>query len=385
MQKIDPAKAGFDARRLGNLGEIIQRDIDNVMYDGCVVIVARKSGVVFHEAFGFAERDTKRKMEKGSLFHTMSTGKQFTAAMALNRVELGDLRLTTMVRELVPEFATRGKNAVNLFHLLTHTAGLVTDMIPGITLETWGNLEANIKALCGTAAINLPGERVTYSAYAGAAMTAEMVRRVDPKKRAWRDIVRQEMFEPLGMMETAAGLPNSRRDRICPIMPRGEKVRDDVKMVNQMINEEFEIPAGGYTTTAEDMHRFVTMLLNKGELDGFRFLSPATLELVAQNHTGDDDNIWYGRDVVEGRWPPQPSNYGLGFFTRGEGVHPMPFGALASPRTFGGLGHGSTMFWIDPVRDLSMVFLSTGLIDEWDNFQRCQRYSDVVHASLLSW
>jgi CubicO group peptidase (beta-lactamase class C family) len=61
----------------------------------------------------------------------------------------------------------------------------------------------------------------------------------------------------------------------------------------------------------------------------------------------------------------------------------MAFGTLASPTTFGGMGHGSTMFWIDRTRDLCMVFLSTGLIDDYLHIERCQRYSDIVLASLL--
>ncbi len=63
-------------------------------------------------------------------------------------------------------------------------------------------------------------------------------------------------------------------------------------------------------------------------------------------------------------WEPWPAFLGLGFFLRGEGIHPTPFGQLASPETFGGFGAGSTAFWIDPDSDVTYAFLSTGLIEE---------------------
>ena len=87
----DPAAAGFDPARLDLLAETIERDIAAEIFDGCVVIVARKAGPVFHRAFGFADRDTGRKMEKGALIHSMSIGNT-TSAMGLRHVELGDFR-----------------------------------------------------------------------------------------------------------------------------------------------------------------------------------------------------------------------------------------------------------------------------------------------------
>jgi CubicO group peptidase (beta-lactamase class C family) len=73
----------------------------------------------------------------------------------------------------------------------------------------------------------------------------------------------------------------------------------------------------------------------------------------------------------------------MGFFLRGEGIFPAPMGLSTSPGTFAGLGAGSTMFWVDPERDLTFVFLSAGLIEEGKNFLRLQRLSDLVVASVV--
>jgi len=82
-------------------------------------------------------------------------------------------------------------------------------------------------------------------------------------------------------------------------------------------------------------------------------------------------------------WDPFPAFLGLGFFLRGTGLFPMPFGATASSRTFGGLGAGSTMFWVDPERDLVFVCLTTGILEDSRNFERMARLSDLALAAIV--
>jgi CubicO group peptidase (beta-lactamase class C family) len=94
------------------------------------------------------------------------------------------------------------------------------------------------------------------------------------------------------------------------------------------------------------------------------------------------NDIW-DYAVEERGWPVFPAYLGLGFFLRGEGVHPTPFGSLASARTFGGVGAGSTSFHVDPEKDLSYAFLSTGLLEETRSTERHQRISNLVHAAMV--
>ena len=144
-----------------------------------------------------------------------------------------------------------------------------------------------------------------------------------------------------------------------------------------------EIPAGGYLTTLADLARFVEMLRRGGELDGARILSPAMLELATRNHTGDKPNSLLDYTVQMRGWEPFPAAIGLGFFIRGEGVIPGFFGNLCSPRTFGGLGAGSTAFWVDPARDLTFSFLSVGLMEDSYHLERVSRLSDIVVSALV--
>ena len=77
-----------------------------------------------------------------------------------------------------------------------------------------------------------------------------------------------------------------------------------------------------------------------------------------------------------------PAYLGLGFYLRGEGIFPQYYGHLASPRTYGHAGVGSMVFWIDPVRDMTFVGFTAGLMEESYSIERWQRLSDIALASI---
>jgi CubicO group peptidase (beta-lactamase class C family) len=108
------------------------------------------------------------------------------------------------------------------------------------------------------------------------------------------------------------------------------------------------------------------------------------VQLIQQNQTRDWPNSLWDYTYDFRGWEPFPACLGVGFILRGEGVFPTPFGHLASPRTFGGLGAGSNVFWIDPVRDVSYVFFSSGLMEDSYSVERHQRLSDLVISALVA-
>lgn len=385
METVDPRSIGFDPERLARLGRAIQADIDAERYDGCEVVVGRHGRIALHERFGYAERAARRPIARDQVFVSMSIAKQLTGAVVHARIERGDFSLTTQVADLIPEFAQKGKAHITIGHLLTHTSGIVS--IPLVPPDQLGSLEAAIAAICASPLESAPGARVVYSILAGHAVLAECVRRAEGGKRPFRQIVHEELLEPLGMRDTSLGARPDLRARMAPVVVRdrspGLLDADFLEGMNALLGPESEIPAGGYLTTARDMHRFAEMLRGGGALEGARVLSPATVRALQQNRTGTQSNsIWDYALAVRG-WQPWPAFLGLGFFLRGEGTFPTPFGQLSSPRTFGGFGAGSTAFWIDPERDLTYAFLSTGLLEESRSLERHQRLADLVHAALV--
>ena len=155
-----------------------------------------------------------------------------------------------------------------------------------------------------------------------------------------------------------------------------------LEAMNVLLDETTEIPGGGGVATAYDVFRWAEALRRGGELEGARVLSPAILDLSTCNHTGTEPNHLFDYMRELRGWDEFPAFLGLGFFVRGEGIFPMPFGLTASPRTFGGLGAGSTMFLVDPERELVFVCLTVGLVEESRNFDRLQRLSDLVFSAI---
>jgi CubicO group peptidase (beta-lactamase class C family) len=383
----DSRKLGFDPQRLARVQTAIEQDIDEGTYDGAAIAVGRRGSLALEANIGFAHRESGRKLAGGELFMTFSSGKQFTVAAVLNYLERGLLQLHRPVAEIIPEFGAKGKGAITLAHLLTHTSGIppfapLTD--PGDSFD----LKKTVAAICTTAPETLPGEAVKYSITTAHAVMAEMVCRVDGGTRAFRTIMQDEIFAPLGMHETALGLPDELRDRVCPVVvrDRSEGLLDPAMLEGMLesMSPESEFPAGGYVTTLTDFARFAEMIRAGGVLDGARILSPATLKLAGKNHTGLLPNDIWNYTVESRNWPVFPAYLGLGFFLRGEGTHPTPFGSLASPSTLGGVGAGSTTFHIDPERDLFVAFLSTGLLEESRSTERHQRIADLVQAAVES-
>jgi len=384
------ASAGFDPDRIDRLAQTISRDIAAQHYDGAVLALARRGKPVLTEAFGHAHRDGERRMKKDDVFVSFSIAKQLTHTLVLNRIERGDLALTQRVAEVIPEFANRGKENITLFHVLTHTSGLMLKL-PMMDPMQFGNLEAVVQAACMSAVESVPGTRVYYSGIIGTAILAEVLRRVDGRsggQRAYRDILAQDLFVPLGMNDSALGARADLAPRLCPVVARdrlpGISFAEEYEMFGAMVTADAEIPSLGCVLTAPDLLRFAEMLRNGGTLDGTRILSPAMVDLATRNHTGSMPNdTWSFASGVRG-WQPFPAFLGLGFYLRGDVVAPNFLGTLTSPRTFGGMGAGSTMFWVDPQRELSCVFLTSGLITcELRNTDRMQRVSDMVVAALV--
>jgi len=316
----------------------------------------------------------------------MSIAKQFTVAVVLDRVERGQLSLTGRVADVIPEFGCRGKENITLYQLLTHTAGLMFGA-PPVDVAEIGNLDAVVAATCAAPVESEPGKVVSYAAVVAHAIMAEMVRRVEGSERSFRQILAEDLFAPLGMNDTALGKREDLGPRMCPVVVRDRRPGifepELLEALGEMIGPDWEMPAGGCLTTAGDLNIFANMLGNGGELNGVRILSPATLDLATRNQTGKKPNKMWDFAVGMRGWKRFPAYLGIGFFLRGKGVFPAPFGTFASPRTFGGLGAGSNMFWIDPERDLTCVFLSSGLLEETYNVDRLQRISDLVLASLV--
>lgn len=384
MKIQDPGSVGLDAARLHRLSEAVARDVGAGLYDGAVLAVGRHGSLVLHEAIGSSDLAAGRAARVDDVFAVMSLSKTLTNVLVLNRCERGLLRLTMPVTELIPEFGLLGKQRITVQHLLTHTAGL--GGMPPLPLDRMPLADA-LAAVCMFPPLSQPGQEVSYSGLTAHVVLAELVRRADGGQRSYRQILDEDLLRPLGMHSTALGLRADLKARRVPIVVRdrspGILPAPLMESYNEALGELAEVPAIGVYSTAADFYRFSEMLRRGGELDGVRLLSPRTIELASSNQTGSKVNALFSFACESRGWERFPAYLGLGFSLRGDGIFPTPFGILSSPRTFGHVGGGGTIFWVDPVQDLCFVALTAGLLEEAANIERFQRLSDLVLAAVV--
>lgn len=382
------SSGGLDKDRLQRLRTAMEDDIGKGRYFGGVVIVARHGDIGWFEAVGDAGPEVKRPVRKDSVFSLFSVTKAFTNVLMFRAIENGQLALTTKVSQVIPEFSGHGRDDINFFHLITHSSGLPSVYTPkaGMYID---RLDEMIAAICELVKPEVPpGVRVDYSPLCSHALMGEAVRRVDPEGRSYRQLIQQEIFDPLGMTDSSMGLRRDLRER--HLMPdfRGNAPMEHLGHSNlgpqgAFLEEEAEMPWVGVASTAENMFRFAEMLRRGGELNGHRILSPTILKKARRNWTGEKPNEVYKRMCEQRGWPVMPAYIGLGFSLRGEAIGNTLFGNFTSPETFGNYGAGTTIFWVDPELDMTFVGLCTGVMTSGDNIERWQKLADIAVAAAV--
>ncbi len=377
----------FDEKRLARIGATIRRDIEDGKYHGAALRVAGKDGVVLDLIEGHADREAGRRLSRDSVFCTLSVAKQFTNVLALSLVERGLLRLHAPIAELLPQFRAPGQEKINLWHLLTHTSGICS-AFPKVPPEIVCSIEQLTNFAASQPLESPPGERVNYSICVVHSVIAALCLRADGRGRSYSQMLEEEIFTPLEMRDTSLSLRSDLETRYCPVKATwsggGAVPPETVEGMNRLMRVPgAEIPGGGAVSTIDDLFRFVEMLRNGGELDGVRILSPAMIEYASRNQTGDLRMVLMEPILRSRNWLPTPAYIGLGFFVRGDGITQGPFGVLNSPHSIAGMGAGATAFWIDPQRNLSFTFLSTGLMEASRNQERLGILSDLVLAAIV--
>lgn len=389
---MSSAAPGLDPTALARLEKTITAEIDRGDYDGVNVILARHGEIELRGTYGTASRAADRPSRADDVYRILSMSKGFTNALALRAVSEGRLALSTRVVELIPEFLGTDpfrsirKDRISVEHLMTHRSGMPATPNPGLPPERFGVLSDVIEALAGVDVVHDPGSDLNYSPSINHALLGEMTRRAYGYDR-FRDLAGDLLFEPLGMSDTAFGLPEARQDRAVPLKAyvpdTGWLSPADIECLNDVITADAELPWVGATSTVDDVFRFAELFRRGGEVDGQHLISPAAVDAATSLQTGDMVNDLYAGIAAHRGWQIPKGNFGLGFSLSGTGTAPTFFSPFTSPRTFGNYGAGSTLFWVDPQRDLTFVFLSAGVMDEGENVARFQRLSTLAVSAAV--
>jgi len=325
---------------------VITEAIDAGKLPGCVLVVGRRDEVLLRKVYGSrAVLPERVAMTADTVFDLASLTKPVaTATSVMMLVERGKIDLAAPASRYVPELAKLPPFTVE--QLLVHTSGLpAATPVSDYALDRAAAADAGVAPGLERRALmqrlgelklkNQPGEKFVYSDV-GFVVLEEIVRRRSGKDLA--TFAKEEIFTPLGMSETGFLPPGELRARAAPT-----EQRDGAWMIGDVHDPRAFALGGvaghaGVFSTADDLARFARMMLGKGELDGLRIMRESTWNAMVARH----------ETTSGGR--------GLGWDT--DSRFATHRGARLSARAFGHGGFTGTALWVDPEKDLFVVFLS---------------------------
>ncbi len=342
----EPGAIVSDAGLDGQIEAVVCEALAAKKMPGCVVCLGNEKGITYLRAFGNKRvepmTDPLEPMSIDTVFDLASLTKPIaTATSAMLLVEQKKLELGQPVARYLPAFAANGKEGVTVEQLFVHTSGLIPDN--GLNDYRDGTAAAwkKILALKPTAP---PGERFAYSDM-GFAVLGELVRETSGQKL--EEFSRDKIFLPLGMQETMFLPTEELRRRAAPTERRdGKWIQGEVHDPRAFKLDGVAGHAGLFST-ATDLSLYARMMLGKGKLGETRVMQEATWQEMTR-----------GREVPQKRENGSSSAgiRGLGWdmrtgfsSNRGEGM---------SASAFGHGGFTGTGIWIDPEKDLFVIFLS---------------------------
>jgi CubicO group peptidase (beta-lactamase class C family) len=403
-QALAPAKpeaVGLSSERLRRLSALTKRYVDEGRIAGVVTLVARGGRVAHLEALGQADREAGAAMRTDTIFRIASMSKAVTSVAAMMLVEDGKLGLSDPVSRHIPSFkkttvfvappagavpgtplsALPAKREINVRDLLTHTSGISYGSGPAEAQYKAANVfgwyfadkaepvSAGVDRLAALPFEAQPGEKYVYG------FSTDVLGVVVEKASGLTldEFFRTRIFEPLGMIDTHFYLPTAKKGRLAAVYSAKEggpveRAPNEGTGQGAYVEGPRQAFSGGagLLSTARDYARFLQSLLNGGELDGARILSPKTVELMTSNHVGTL--------FSEGR-----TGFGLGF----EVVeHLGRAGRYGSVGEFGWGGAYYTSYWADPHEELVAVFMTQLLPSGGLDLQG--RFRTLVYQAIVA-
>jgi CubicO group peptidase (beta-lactamase class C family) len=414
LPSTTPSTAGLSETRLERLDTVVQGYVDDQAIAGAVTLIARRGRQVHLQSYGMADRDAGTPMRPDTIVRIASMTKPITSVAVLMLYEEGYFKLHDPVGQYLPELVhldvlssadngatftrTPAQRPITIRHLLTHTSGIgyrfLGDLGGGPKLralaelygeagiadglsEHDGTIEGLVTALGGLPLLHEPGEAFSYG------LSDDVLGRLVEvvSGLSFDEFLQTRIFGPLGMPDTAFYVSDDKAERMAAVYT---PAAGGLSQVDGTVNGDHLVYSSTYSTgrprrnfsggaglssTAQDYSRFLQMLLNGGELDGVRILSPMTVALMTANQIGDT----VAGSIVR----PGSAGFGLGVAIRGG---PGVDGELGSAGAYYWSGFFNTVFWVDPEEQFIGVLLTQvfpGTSDIQDKF-RLMAYQTIV-------
>ncbi len=379
----------FDSTRLHRISSWMQRYVDERKYAGCSLLIKHRGSEVFFQSCGLRSIEEDLPFQRDTITRIYSMTKPITTVALMMLVERGLFHLDAQISEFMPEFSdmkalvpgaqrldqTEAAPTPTLHQLLTHTSGLSYPFNPGLLPAAMdeqdlmfkpnqGPLENRVADLSRLPLAFQPGTRWEYS------VAIDVLGRVIEvvSGQTLDKFFEQEIFEPLGMLETGFSVPPGAGDRFASLytplagdamaLNAAKTGGETLRLVDQVGESPFENATtfsggGGLVSTIDDYSRFAEMLRNRGRGNGHRFLGSKTLDYMLCNHLPGDIASMGPRSFAE--QPMEGTGFGLGGAVI---INPGRTRVPGSMGDFGWGGMASTYFWIDRVNELTSVFFT---------------------------
>ena len=383
MADYSRPSTGFDTARLALIEPFVKENyLDNGKLPNAQVLVAHRGEIAHFSSQGLA-REGGKAIDEGSLFRIASMTKPVTSIAFMMLLEEGKVALDTPVHRVLPEFRELGvyngggggvpfatkplARPMLMLDLLRHTSGLTYGFQNRSNIdlamregkfENWhGNLDLDgfIGALGKLPLEFSPGDEWNYSVSTD--VLGAVVQRLEGK--SLDQVFADRIFGPLGMHDTFFAVPESKTDRLTDcytfVPGKGKVMYDRGAESAWSRSPKLLSGGGGLVSTSLDYHRFCRMLLGHGELDGVRIVGRKTLELMTMNHLpGASDLAAMSRSLFS-EAANAGTGFGLGFAVN---LDPARSRVMGSAGEFYWGGMFSTAFFVDPVEQVTMVFMT---------------------------
>ena len=384
LSRSRPEELGISSERLGRLDTVLNSYVEENLIAGQVLLVLRKGRIAHSLANGMRDIEATDPMKEDTIFRIASQTKALVSTGIMILHERGQLDISHPLSRYIPEWenvqvAVPNENGsynlepverpITLRHLLTHTAGMSYGTGPAsreweeADFQGWyfaNKTETIGESIARMASLPLDAHPGTAWIYG---YNTDILGAVIEKASGMdlNNFLQQEIFDPLEMSDSHFYLPENKRDRLAVVyQPKPGGGIQAIPATDGMRSQGLYIDGprisysggAGLLSTANDYARFLQMTLNGGELDGKRILSRKTIELMTTNHLGD-------LPFRSGQ------GFGLGFsIVTDLGER----GTLGSVGEYGWGGAYHSTYWVDPLEELVVVYLTqiipaTGLDD----------------------
>jgi len=365
---------GFSRTSLDRIGNYIRSEIAAGKIPGAILLIQQHGAPVYLESFGLRNAATKLPMTPDTIFRIYSMSKPVTSVAAMMLVEDGKLSLNDPVSKYIPAFTDAKvgvdlsdesgqsplklvplKRPITINDLLRHTSGITYGFYgegavrklysnPALYEGDFDNAEF-AERIVKLPLADQPGTRWDYG------HSTDVLGRVVEvvSGQTLFQFEKQRLLDPLDMPDTAFLVTDQAKwPRIAHPLP-SDSFGTIAGIKDPTSARRWESGGAGMVGTIADYAHFLQMLLNRGTLDGKRYLKPETIALMTSDHIGPETNIIHDPFY----FPGPNSGFGLGFAVR-TSVPPNTSWPLGEYRWDGA---GGTSFFVDPVDDMFVIFM----------------------------